>query len=44
MNAMFAAYGDFTQSLITSGQMKAGDALQPSTTVRVLDGKTLRTD
>ena len=47
MNAMFAAYRDFTQSLITSGQMKAGDALQPTTTattVRVRDGKTLRTD
>ena len=47
MNAMFSAYRDFTQSLITNGQMKAGDALQPTTTattVRVRDGKTLRTD
>ena len=47
MNAMFAAYRDFTQSLITNGHMKAGDALQPTTTattVRVRDGKTLRTD
>jgi hypothetical protein len=47
MNAMFAAYRDYTQSLITAGHMKAGDALQPTTTattVRVRDGKTLRTD
>jgi hypothetical protein len=47
MNAMFSAYRDFTQSLISAGNMKAGDALQPTTTattVRVRDGKTLRTD
>jgi hypothetical protein len=47
MNAMTAEYGEFTASLIKSGNMKAGDALQPSstaTTVRVRDGKTLRTD
>jgi hypothetical protein len=47
MNAMFSAYRDFTQSIIKTGQMKAGDALQPTataTTVRVRDGKTLRTD
>jgi hypothetical protein len=47
MNAMFAAYRDFTDSVLKSGHMKAGDALQPSTTattVRVRDGKTLRTD
>jgi len=47
MNAMFSAYRDYTQSLIANGNMKAGDALQPSTTattVRVRDGKTLRTD
>jgi hypothetical protein len=46
-NAMFLAYRDYTQSLIKAGQMKAGDALQPTTmatTVRVRDGKTLRTD
>jgi hypothetical protein len=47
LNAMFAEYRDYTQSIIGSGHMKAGDALQPTTTattVRVRDGKTLRTD
>jgi hypothetical protein len=47
MNAMFSAYRDFTESVLKSGHMKAGDALQPTataTTVRVRDGKTLRTD
>ena len=42
-----ADYGAFTQSIIQSGNFKAGDALQPSmtaTTVRVRDGKTLTTD
>jgi hypothetical protein len=46
-NAMFSAYRDYTHSLVSAGHMKAGDALQPSTTattVRVRDGKTLRTD
>jgi hypothetical protein len=45
--AMFKAYGAFTQSIIKSGHMKAGDALQPTstaTTVRVREGKTLSTD
>lgn len=44
---MSAEYGAFTQSIIQSGNFKAGDALQPSTTattVRVRDGKTLTTD
>jgi hypothetical protein len=44
---MAAEYGAFTQSIIQSGNFKAGDALQPSTmatTVRVRDGKTLTTD
>src|SRR5678816_4521272 len=44
---MFADYRGFTSSLIQSGHMKAGDALQPTstaTTVRVRDGKTLSTD
>jgi hypothetical protein len=44
---MRAEYGTFTQSIIQSGNFKAGDALQPSTTattVRVRDGKTLTTD
>ena len=44
---MTADYGTFTQSIIQSGNFKAGDALQPSTTattVRVRDGKILTTD
>ena len=44
---MAGEYGAFTQSIIQSGNFKAGDALQPSataTTVRVRDGKTLTTD
>jgi hypothetical protein len=46
-DAMFKAYGEFTKSIIQTGHMKAGDALQPTstaTTVRVRDGKTLSTD
>jgi hypothetical protein len=46
-NAMMAEYGAFTASIVKSGNMKAGDALQPSstaTTVRVRDGKALTTD
>jgi hypothetical protein len=46
-DVMFRAYADFTQRIVTSGHMKAGDALQPTTTattVRVRDGKTLTTD
>jgi hypothetical protein len=45
--AMMADYGAFTQSIIQSGNFKAGDALQPATTattVRVREGKTLTTD
>jgi hypothetical protein len=44
---MSEEYGVFTQSIIQSGNFKAGDALQPTssaTTVRVRDGKTLTTD
>ena len=44
---MMADYGAFTQSIIQSGNFKAGDALQPATTattVRVRDGKTMTTD
>jgi hypothetical protein len=40
-------YGAFTQSIVQSGNFKAGDRLQPAstaTTVRVRDGKTLTTD
>ena len=46
-DAMFKAYGEFTKSIVKSGNMKAGDALQPTataTTVKVRDGKTLTTD
>ena len=45
--AMMKEYGEFTASIVKSGNMKAGDALQPSstaTTVRVRGGKTLSTD
>ena len=44
---MMGDYGAFTQSIIQSGNFKAGDGLQPTTTattVRVRDGKTLTTD
>ena len=44
---MSADYCTFTQSIIQSGNFKAGDRLQPTataTTVRVRDGKTLTTD
>jgi hypothetical protein len=44
---MMEEYGAFTQSIIQSGNFKAGDALQPTTTattVRVREGKTLTTD
>jgi hypothetical protein len=44
---MLEEYGAFTQSIIQSGNFKAGDGLQPTstaTTVRVRDGKTLTTD
>ena len=42
-----AEYGVFTQSIVQSGNFKAGDGLQPTTTattVRVRDGKPLTTD
>ncbi len=45
--AFFNAYMDYTKSIVASGHMKAGDALQPvskATTVRVRDGKVLTTD
>src|SRR3954465_6143105 len=44
---MLEEYGVFTQSIIQSGNFKAGDRLQPTstaTTVRVREGKTLTTD
>ncbi len=46
-NAMMAAYGEFTESIRTSGHMLGGDALHPATTattVRVRNGETLVTD
>jgi hypothetical protein len=45
--SMMKAYREFTQSIVKSGHMKAGDALQPTsaaTTVRIRNGKTLTTD
>ena len=45
--AMFKAYAEYTAGIVKSGNMKAGDALQPTstaTTVRVREGKTLTTD
>jgi hypothetical protein len=47
MSAMMTEYGAFTQGIIQSGNFKAGDALQKTTTattVRVRGGKTLTTD
>ena len=44
---MMAEYQTFTQGIIQSGNFKAGDRLQPTTTattVRVREGKTLTTD
>jgi hypothetical protein len=44
---MLGEYQAFTQSIIGSGNFKAGDRLQPvstATTVRVRDGKMLTTD
>jgi hypothetical protein len=44
---MMVEYAAFTQSIIQSGNFKAGDRLQPTTTattLRVRDGKTLTTD
>ena len=45
--AMMASYRAFTDSILKSGNMKAGDALQPTSTatcVRIRNGKTLTTD
>jgi len=47
MTAMMADYQEFTKSIIQAGNFKAADRLRPTstaTTVRVRDGKTLRTD
>jgi hypothetical protein len=40
-------YGEFTQAIVKSGNLRGGDALQPTrtaTTVRVREGKTMSTD
>ena len=45
--AMWAAYGAYTQKIIAAGQFKAGDALMPSATatcVQNRDGKITTTD
>ena len=47
MDAMYADYGKFTQSIQESGNHRAGQQLQPvatATTVRVRDGKRVVTD
>ena len=44
---IFQEYMTFTKDIVTSGHLRAGDALQPvatATTIRVRDGKTLTTD
>jgi hypothetical protein len=46
-NTAFAEYGTFTESIKTSSNYVAGDALQPTstaTTVRIRNGETLVTD
>jgi len=46
-DAMMASYREFTDSIVKSGHMKGGDALQPTSTatcVRIRNGKTLTTD
>jgi hypothetical protein len=47
LTAMLNEYRSFTQSIVQTGQFKAGDALQPTataTTVRVRNGKIAVTD
>ncbi len=47
MAAMSKDYMTYTQEIAKSGHLRAGDALQPSTTattVRVREGKTVKTD
>ena len=46
-DVMMKDYREFTDSILKSGNMKAGDALQPTSTatcVRIRNGKTLTTD
>jgi hypothetical protein len=45
--AMRKEYGTFTQEIVKSGHLRAGEALQPvrtATTVRVRQGKAIKTD
>ena len=47
LQKVFEEYGAFTQGIVKSGNFKAGDRLQTTTTattVRIRDGKTLTTD
>jgi hypothetical protein len=47
VDTMMASYREFTDSIVKSGHMKGGDALQPTsaaTCVRIRNGKTLTTD
>ncbi len=47
LQKVYEEYGAFTQSIVKSGNFKAGDRLQntdTATTVRIRDGKTLTTD
>jgi hypothetical protein len=47
LQKVFEECGAFTQGIVKSGNFKAGDRLQPTTTattVRIRDGKTLTTD
>ncbi len=46
-NAIYQGYGEFTQSITKSGQIRAGDGLKPTTTattVRVRNDKRVVTD
>jgi hypothetical protein len=46
-DTMMASYREFTDSIKSSGHLRAGDALQPTsaaTSVRIRNGKTLTTD
>ncbi len=47
LKEMYAAYGKYTQDLLSAGVMRAGSELQPTstaTTVRVREGRTVMTD
>jgi len=47
VSAILRDFGEFTKSIVQSGNFKAGDRLRPvstATTVRVRDGKVLTTD